>query len=149
MFGKNGAEYLIAQIGLYAYEVLQDKIIAREEEFELPVEVKQQLSAGEKQIFIMALYHGLSRLNKINVPYIVDTPFARIDKEHRSNILANFFTKLNGQILILSTDEEIVGNYQEMVSDLLSNTFVLNHTPGGNTEILKDTYFGGQAKDDQ
>lgn len=149
VLGKNGAEYLIAQIGLYAYEVLQDKIIAREEEFELPVEVKQQLSAGEKQIFIMALYHGLSRLNKINVPYIVDTPFARIDKEHRSNILANFFTKLNGQILILSTDEEIVGNYQEMVSDLLSNTFVLNHTPGGNTEILKDTYFGGQAKDDQ
>lgn len=149
VLGKNGAEYLIAQIGLYAYEVLQDKIIAREEEFDLPVEVKQQLSAGEKQIFIMALYHSLSRLNKINVPYIVDTPFARIDKEHRSNILANFFTKLNGQILILSTDEEIVGNYQEMVSGLLSNTFVLNHTAGGNTQILKDTYFGGQAKDDQ
>jgi len=148
VMAKNGVEYLIAQIGLYAYEVLQDKIIAREEEFELPVEVKQQLSAGEKQIFIMALYHGLSRLNKINVPYIIDTPFARIDKEHRSNILANFFTKLNGQILILSTDEEIVDNYFEMVSEMLSDAFVLNHTPGGNTEIIKDTYFGGQVNDD-
>lgn len=149
VLGKNGAEYLIAQIGLYAYEVLQDKIIAREEEFELPVEVKQQLSAGEKQIFIMALYHGLSRLNKINVPYIVDTPFARIDKEHRSNILTNFFTKLNGQILILSTDEEIVGDYQDMISGLLSNTFVLNHTSEGYTKILEDTYFGGRAEHDQ
>lgn len=145
VIAKNGVEYLIAQIGLYAYEVLQDKILAREEEFELPVEVKQQLSAGEKQIFIMALYHGLSQLNKINVPYIVDTPFARIDKEHRSNILTNFFTKLNGQIIILSTDEEIVGDYQERVSDVLSNTFVLKHTLDGSTQILTDTYFGGRS----
>ena len=68
-----------------------------------------QLSAGEKQIFIMALYQALSQLNKINVPYIVDTPFARIDKEHRGKILSQFFKKLNGQIIILSTDEEIVG----------------------------------------
>lgn len=122
IIGKNGVEYLVAQIGLYAYEVLQQKLIAGETEFELPVEVKQQLSAGEKQIFIMALYQALSQLNKINVPYIVDTPFARIDKEHRGKILSQFFKKLNGQIIILSTDEEIVGDYRESISDIVSNT---------------------------
>ena len=142
IIGKNGVEYLIAQIGLYAYEVLQEKLMVGLAEFELPVEVKQQLSAGEKQIFIMALYQGLSRLNKINVPYIVDTPFARIDKEHRSNILTQFFTKLNGQILILSTDEEIVGAYQDMVADITSDTYVLKHTDDGSTQILANTYFG-------
>ena len=142
IIGKNGVEYLIAQIGLYAYEVLQEKLRVGLEEFELPVEVKQQLSAGEKQIFIMALYQGLSRLNKINVPYIVDTPFARIDKEHRSNILTQFFTKLNGQIFILSTDEEIVGAYQDMVSDITSDTYMLKHTSDGSTQILANTYFG-------
>lgn len=148
IIGKNGVEYLIAQIGLYAYEVLQEKLIAGQAEFELPVEVKQQLSAGEKQIFIMALYQGLSRLNKINVPYIVDTPFARIDKEHRSKILTQFFTKLNGQILILSTDEEIVGDYQEMVSDIISDTYVLKHTSDGSTQILANAYFGGESSYD-
>jgi len=147
IIGKNGVEYLIAQIGLYAYEVLQQKLIAGEPEFELPVEVKQQLSAGEKQIFIMALYQALSQLNKINVPYIVDTPFARIDKEHRGKILSQFFKKLNGQIIILSTDEEIVGEYRESISDIISNTFVLNHTANGNTEILANTYFGGKHND--
>ena len=90
----------------------------------------------------MALYQGLSRLNKINVPYIVDTPFARIDKEHRSNILTQFFTKLNGQILILSTDEEIVGAYQDMVSNITSDTYVLKHASDGSTQILANTYFG-------
>ena len=147
VIGKNGVEYLIAQIGLYAYEVLQQKFIDGETEFELPVEVKQQLSAGEKQIFIMALYQVLSQLNKINVPYIVDTPFARIDKEHRGKILNQFFKKLNGQIIILSTDEEIVGEYQDSISDIVANTFVLNHTLNGSTEILANTYFGGNHND--
>lgn len=140
---KNGSEYVIAQIGLHAYEMLQEKMAAGEREIVLPVEVKQQLSAGEKQIFIMALYQALSQLNKIDVPYIVDTPFARIDKEHRSKILDRFFKQLNGQVIILSTDEEIVGDYCDVISDIVSNTFVLNHTINGNTEIIADTYFGG------
>ena len=141
---KNGEEYIIAQIGLHAFEQLKVKLQSDEAEFELPVEVKQQLSAGEKQIFVMALYQALSHLNKINVPYIIDTPFARIDKEHRSNILEHFFKKLKGQIMILSTDEEIVSNYMDVVSDVISNTFVLNHTSNGNTEILPGAYFGGK-----
>ena len=141
---KNGKEYLIAQIGLHAYEIYQQKSKSGEIEITLPVEVKQKLSAGEKQIFIMAIYQALSQLNKIDVPYIVDTPFARIDKEHRGKILEQFFKKLNGQVIILSTDEEIVGHYTEVISDILSNTFVLNHTANGNTEILANTYFGGQ-----
>lgn len=142
---SNGSEYVIAQIGLHAYEILQQKMFSGEMEFELPVEVKQQLSAGEKQIFVMALYQALSRLNKINVPYIIDTPFARIDKEHRGNILEHFFKHLKGQIIILSTDEEIVSNYMDVVSDVISNTFVLHHTNSGNTEIFVNEYFGGNV----
>lgn len=141
---KNGKEYLIAQIGLHAFEIYQQKAKNGEIEITLPVEVKQQLSAGEKQIFIMAIYQALSQLNKIDVPYIVDTPFARIDKEHRGKILEQFFKKLNGQVIILSTDEEIVGHYKDVISDVVADTFVLNHTINGNTEILASTYFGGQ-----
>lgn len=138
----NGHEYIIAQFGLYAYEILQQKLLKNEEEFELPVEVKQQFSAGEKQIFVMALYQALSCLNKINVPYIIDTPFARIDSEHREKILKHFFKELKGQIIILSTDEEIVANYKHIVSDIISDTYILNHTIEGTTEIKANTYFG-------
>lgn len=149
MLDKSGSEYLIAQIGMHAYEIMQNKMDSGVNEIVLPVEVKQQLSAGEKQIFIMALYQALSQLNKIDVPYIVDTPFARIDKEHREKILERFFKKLNGQIIILSTDEEIVGDYQDVISDVVSNTFILNHTSKGNTEILEDIYFGGDVRHDK
>ena len=139
---RNGEEYLIAQIGLHAYDVYVQLRDVAGQEITLPVEVKKQLSAGEKQIFIMALYQALSKLNKIDVPYIVDTPFARIDKEHRGKILERFFKRLNGQVIILSTDEEIVDEYQAAITDVVSNTFVLQHSDSGSTEILPDTYFG-------
>ena len=139
---KNGQEYVIAQIGLHAYEVFQKNLHCGFDEIELPVEVKQQLSAGEKQIFIMSIYQALSKLNKIDVPYIIDTPFSRIDKEHRGKILDQFFKKLNGQIIILSTDEEIVGEYYESTKSILSNTFILNHKNDGSTTIISNTYFG-------
>lgn len=139
---KNGREYIISQIGLHAFEILQSNINSNYEEIELPVEVKQQLSAGEKQIFIMSIYQALSKLNKIDVPYIIDTPFARIDKEHRGKILNHFFKKLNGQIIILSTDEEIVGEYLDSTEEIISNKFILNHKSDGSTNIIKNKYFG-------
>lgn len=53
----------------------------------LPVEIdKASLSNGEKQIFIMALYYSLAQLSSHEIPFIIDTPFARIDTEHRKNI---------------------------------------------------------------
>lgn len=140
---RNGVEFVISQIGFYAYDIYQNLLRTDAKEYELPVEVKQQLSAGEKQIFIMALYQALSQLNKMDVPYIIDTPFARIDKEHREKILIQFFTKLRGQVIVLSTDEEIVNNYFDAISDVVSNRFILRHTIEGNTEIIPDAYFGG------
>lgn len=48
---------------------------------ELPIRIDQaSLSNGEKQIFIMALYHSLVQLGRHEIPFIIDTPFARIDR---------------------------------------------------------------------
>ena len=143
MIRQSGENYFISQLGSAAYDAYVTAQEDDSEEIVLPVEVKQQLSAGEKQIFIMALYQALSHLNKVSVPYIIDTPFARIDAEHRQNILNNFFMNLKGQIIILSTDEEIVDDYMTSISDAVSNFYLLHHTENGGTEILGNTYFGG------
>lgn len=140
---KYGEEYIISQIGMYAYEAYLKQKETDGNSIVLPAEVKQQLSAGEKQIFIMALYQALSQLNRTNVPYIIDTPFARIDKEHREKILEHFFKQLSGQVIILSTDEEIVDEYYDQINDNLSNRYVLSHSANGSTEIIPNTYFGG------
>lgn len=143
MIRHSGENYMISQMGNIAYDAYVAALECSEQEITLPVEVKQQLSAGEKQIFIMALYQALSHLNKVSVPYIIDTPFARIDAEHRQNILNNFFMNLRGQIIILSTDEEIVDQYMNSIRDTVSNFYLLHHTENGGTEVLANTYFGG------
>ena len=57
----------------------------------LPVEIeKTSLSNGGKQIFIIALYHSLVQPCNHEVPFFIDTSFARIDTEHRQNISKHF-----------------------------------------------------------
>ncbi len=110
--------------------------------FDLPVEIdKSSLSNGEKQIFIMALYHSLVNLCNNEVPFVIDTPFARIDTEHRHNISQHFFNKLNGQVFILSTDEEINSSHVQILSDKISATFMLQNSDNTKTRIESNTYF--------
>ena len=145
MLNQMGESYFISQLGNTAYEAYLAESDTASDEVTLPVEVKQQLSAGEKQVFIMALYQALSKLNKVSVPYLIDTPFARIDTDHRQNILNNFFMALRGQIIILSTDEEIVGSHKESIESAISNYYLLQHSENNGTVIISDSYFGGEA----
>ena len=109
----------------------------------LPIEIdKSSLSNGEKQIFIMALYHSLIQLCNHNLPFVIDTPFARIDKEHRNNISKNFFSKLNGQIFILSTDEEINNYHVKMLEEKIAATYMLENKDDKRTVVIQNSYFG-------
>ena len=137
---QKGANGFIDNYGSIAYEAFKSEY-GITEDVVLPVEVKQNLSAGEKQIFIMALYQALSSLNNVSVPYIIDTPFARIDTEHRQNILNHFFMKLKGQVIILSTDEEITGVYKESIDKVVSNYYLLQHNVNNGTIIKENCYF--------
>jgi hypothetical protein len=109
---------------------------------ELPVEIeKTSLSNGEKQIFIMALYHSLVKLCNHEVPFVIDTPFARIDTEHRQNISKHFFSKLNGQVFILSTNEEINSKHVEIMRDKIAVTYMLENSDNTRTTISSNVYF--------
>lgn len=103
---------------------------------------KSRLSKGEKQVFIMALYWALVQLSNHAVPFIIDTPFARIDTEHRANITKHFFMDLRGQVFIFSTNEEIVGeNYAVMKSDIKAK-FILENVDNFSTTVTPNIYFG-------
>lgn len=108
----------------------------------LPIEIdKSSLSNGEKQIFIMALYHSLVSLCNHEIPFIIDTPFARIDTEHRKNISKYFFSKLNGQVFILSTNEEINSAHVQILNDKIAATYMLENTDNKKTVVVQNSYF--------
>ena len=102
---------------------------------------KSSLSRGEKQIFVMALYYSLIQLCNNEIPFIIDTPFARIDTEHRNNISKYFFSKLKGQVFIFSTNEEINSAHVKIMKDKISATYMLENTDNSKTVVYSNKYF--------
>lgn len=108
----------------------------------LHIEVnKDRLSSGEKQIFVMSLYWAIMNQSKNELPFIIDTPFARIDAQHRANITEHFFKKLAGQLVILSTDEELSNNHLEAMSSQISHVYMIEYGQDKRTHIRKNQYF--------
>lgn len=125
-----------------AQDIIRYLRIHNETNLTLPVEIeKTSLSNGEKQIFIMALYHSLVQLCNHEVPFVIDTPFARIDTEHRQNISKHFFSKLNGQVFILSTNEEINSKHVGIMKDKIAVTYMLENADNTRTSVSRNAYF--------
>ena len=125
-----------------AQDIIRYLRVHNETNLTLPVEIeKTSLSNGEKQIFIMALYHSLVQLCNHEVPFVIDTPFARIDTEHRQNISKHFFSKLNGQVFILSTNEEINSKHVGIMKDKIAVTYMLENADNTRTNVSRNAYF--------
>lgn len=149
-------ELYIKEFGEYHWKFLLEKFRSKDrmellrivKEIKQPLEIyyeidKAVLSNGEKQIYIMTLYWSIMKLCRQDIPFIIDTPFARIDSEHRTNITENFFNDLAGQIFIFSTNEEIVGDYLNIIKDNIQATFLLENTKNQKTIARANSYFGG------
>lgn len=142
-WGEKAVQELYLLSGSHSYEDLVTYYSSSPiSSIALPIEIdKASLSNGEKQIFIMALYHSLVSLCNHELPFVIDTPFARIDTEHRQNISKHFFSKLNGQVFILSTNEEINSSHVKLLEGKIAATYMLENTDNKKTIVLKNSYF--------
>lgn len=100
-----------------------------------------QLSKGEKQVFILALYWAIIKTSGQSIPFVIDTPFARIDTEHREQIAKLFFPGISKQVIILSTDEEVVGRYQKILEPYTAHKYLLDYSTEKGQTILTPGYF--------
>lgn len=132
-------------VGKMGMEIINEKMNDENDYIDIPNEITSPFSQGEKQVYIMSIYFALMQISRVDVPFVIDTPFARIDTEHRSKIVKNFFTKLKGQVFILSTDEEINNDYMKNIKPNVSNQYLLEYVSRGKTKVLKDQYFGGNS----
>lgn len=138
---KNLEEY----VGKRGLEIINERLDDDNDYIDIPNEITSPFSQGEKQVYIMSIYFALMQISRVDVPFVIDTPFARIDTEHRTKIVKNFFTKLKGQVFILSTDEEINNDYMQNIKNNVSNQYLLEYVSRGKTRVLKDQYFGGNS----
>jgi DNA sulfur modification protein DndD len=102
---------------------------------------KNKLSAGEKEVFAVSLVWALAKISGQNLPFLIDTPLARLDTEHRENLINFFFPKAAHQLVIFSTDTEIDKKYFQKLEPYISRSFYLDYIDKIQKTEEKDGYF--------
>lgn len=81
-------------------------------------------SAGASQVFTQALIWAVTHVSGQDFPFIVDTPLARLSRDQRIGVLKTF-TERNGQVILLSTDEEVVSDKLDAIRDRIAAAYQL------------------------
>ena len=104
---------------------------------------KNALSAGEKQLMVIAILWALAICSKKKLPVIIDTPLSRLDSNHRKALIKTYFPYASDQTIILSTDSEIDQKYYQLMKDAIGDEFTLQYDDESKSTTIKKGYFIG------
>lgn len=125
-----------------------DKVTINKETFEIKLfkgnddEItKDMLSKGELQMYSTAIVRALAKTSGRPLPFMIDTPLARLDEEHRKSLVRDFYPNASHQTIILSTDSEINYQHYKNLMPYISKSFVIQYDSKDGKTILHDSYF--------
>ena len=81
-------------------------------------------SAGASQVFTQALITAITKVSGRTFPFVVDTPLARLSRVQRIGVLKTF-TDRPGQVILLSTDQEVVDDKLDAIRDRIISSHEL------------------------
>ena len=130
--------YLLEELQrLLHKENLITKITIDKESFEITLYDKDEnaipkdlLSKGEQQMFATGVLLALAKTSGKPLPFMIDTPLARLDVSHRDNMIEKFFPYASHQVVIFSTDSEISEQYYQQLLPHLSRSYAMEYLPG-------------------
>lgn len=102
---------------------------------------RDSLSTGEKQMFATAILWGLAKTSGRPLPFVIDTPLARLDEAHRDNMVEKFFPMASHQVLVFSTDTEIDKEYYGRLEPYISRSYVMEFMQRDGISRLHTGYF--------
>lgn len=102
---------------------------------------KSSLSAGEKQIYAIAMLWALARTSGRPLPMIIDTPLARLDSEHRAKLTHRYFPAASHQVVLLSTDTELDEGLARELGAAVSHSYRLDYDREASRTFVSRGYF--------
>ncbi len=102
---------------------------------------KRDLSAGEKQIYAIAMLWALAQTSGRPLPLIIDTPLGRLDADHRRRLIEGYFPEAAHQVIILSTDTEIDRIYFEGLAGATARSYRLEFIEDWQHTVIEPGYF--------
>lgn len=98
-------------------------------------------SEGEKQLIALAMIWALTKVSGAKFPFVIDTPLARLDSDHKYNLVTRFFTNLSDQVIILSTDTEITKDFFEEITPFVQQSYLLEYNDEIKSTEIVEGYF--------
>ncbi|SKC77525.1 AAA family ATPase [Maledivibacter halophilus] len=99
------------------------------------------LSKGEKQIYILCLIWSLIKSSEKEIPFILDTPYARVDETHRKSLTNNYLPNISNQVILLSTNEEIDKSIYKIIKPYICHEYLLLYNEKERKTEIKKGYF--------
>ena len=97
---------------------------------------RQSLAKGEQQMLATSVLWALARTSGRPLPFMIDTPMARLDQSHRNNLVEQFFPQASHQMLVLSTDTEIGATEYATLHPYVSRAYTVRYdSESGGTKI--------------
>lgn len=100
-----------------------------------------RLSAGERQLLAVSLLWGLAKASRRPLPAVIDTPLGRLDSSHRRHLVERYFPSASHQVLLLSTDEEIRGEYLAALQPAVGRSYLLQYDEAAQSSTVTTGYF--------
>lgn len=109
---------------------------------------RKLLSAGEKQIYAIAILEALAKTSGRDLPVIIDTPLGRLDSQHRDKLINHYFPFASHQVVLLSTDTEVDERYfVDQLRDDISHAYEIVFNTHTKSSTLKPGYFWELTKE--
>ncbi len=94
------------------------------------------LSAGERQLFAVALLWALAKTSERALPLVIDTPLGRLDRMHRERIISQYLAGASEQVVLLCTDTELTSEVADQLQPFVSRHLSLGvNEEAGRTGI--------------
>ncbi len=98
-------------------------------------------SNGEKQIYILCLIWAIIKSSGVEIPFIIDTPYARIDETHRTALTTTYLPNISKQVILLSTNKEIDTELYKVIRPYVCNEYLLLYNTTLRKTEIKNGYF--------
>ena len=99
------------------------------------------ISAGMKQLVAQSLLWALKNVSGKEAPVVVDTPLARIDRQHQENLITRYFPKAGPQVIVLPTDSELDRDKYALLKPHIYREYRLVNPSGDSTRIEEGGYY--------
>lgn len=104
-----------------------------------------RFSAGERQLTALALLWALARASGRSLPIVVDTPLGRLDSSHREQVVTRYMPSASHQVIVLSTDTEVIGDLKTKVDEHVGKAYRLEFDDSTNATEICEGYFADEV----